>query len=338
MAVRRASDSSLTGKKYNDASAGASKIVDFPDDPAISSASEAAGVVSFTLTPRTGGTPASYSVTSTPGDIVATSNNTTVSFTNLSVGTTYTFRAKAVNTTGTSVFSGSTPSFTMPGYMFSQTFNSTGVFTVPAGKTFVAITGVGAGGNNGGAGGPLFIIEDIPVTAGAQYNVQIAAGGGTNSLFGNILTVGSNGGTSSTNAGTFKAQQVGAAAGANGAGGVNQYGPIAQGGFSGTSATTISSGNAQIGNFLAGGGGGGHGGTIHNAFWHGNTLFNGPLRGGGGGGAAFGGHGGGGAASGQGEPSYARGVTPGGNANGPGGGGGRPSGIGGSAQFNIWVR
>lgn len=326
MAVRKASNSGLSGLKYNDASAQTSKIPDIPDEPLISEPSESGGLITFTLTPTRGGTPASYSVTADPGAIQATSNNTTVSFANLTVGTQYTFKGQSVNTSGTSKFSNSTQAFTVPGYAFAQTFNSTGVFTVPAGKTMVAITGVGAGGSNGGAGGPLFIIENIPVTAGTQYNVQIAAGGGTNSTFGNILTVGGGGGTSSANAGTFKAQQVGAAVGPNN-------------GSPGTSATSISSGNAQIGNFFAGGGGGGHGATNNAAFWHGETLFNGPLTGGGAGGSLYGGFGGGGAAAGTpGRPDRARGVNSGGSANGPGGGGGAPNGTGGSAQFNIWVR
>ena len=33
MAIRKASDSNLTGKKYNDGSAGGSKIIDVPNPP-----------------------------------------------------------------------------------------------------------------------------------------------------------------------------------------------------------------------------------------------------------------------------------------------------------------
>lgn len=338
MAIRKASNSGLAGTKYNDASAQTTKIPDVPDTPTLGAASESAGVINLVVTPSaTGGTPASYTVTSDPGGIVSNSNNTTVSFSNLTVGTSYTFSARSVNATATSGASSSTPSFTVPGYQFAQTFNSSGSYTVPSGKSFLAITGVGAGGSNGGAGGALFIIEDIPVTAGASYNITIAAGGGTNSTFGNILTVGSNGGNSTTNAGTFKSQQAGAAAGNNGAAG-NYYNPTFTAGQAGASATERTSGNAQIGNYLAGGGGGGHGGTNGSAFFFAGALENGPLMGGGAGGSLYGGYGGTGAAGGQGKPNYALPVGPGGNANGPGGGGGRPSGTGGTAQFNLWIR
>ena len=80
MATRKASDSNLTGKKYNDASAGGSKIVDISDLPTLSSAVNVGtsraynnGAATVTMTAAaTGGVPATYTVTSTPGSFTAT--------------------------------------------------------------------------------------------------------------------------------------------------------------------------------------------------------------------------------------------------------------------------
>jgi hypothetical protein len=108
MAVRKASDSNLTGKKYNDGSAGSAKIADVPELPTISSVSNvgtgrgynnAAATVSFARNSK-GGIPASYVVTSVPGGFTATGASSPLTVTGLQSGTSYTFVVKAVGGSG----------------------------------------------------------------------------------------------------------------------------------------------------------------------------------------------------------------------------------------------
>ena len=108
MAIRKASDSNLTGKKYNDGSAGGSKIADVPSLPTLVSATNvgtsrpynnAAATISVTRGEK-GGIPASYTATSTPGSITATSATSPITVTGLQSGTSYTFVVKATGGSG----------------------------------------------------------------------------------------------------------------------------------------------------------------------------------------------------------------------------------------------
>lgn len=110
MAVRKASDSNLTGKKYNDGSAGAAKIVDVPNTPTIGSATNVgtsrgynngAATVGVTASSK-GGVPVSYIATSTPGSITGTSATSPITVTGLQSGTAYTFTVRAVGGSGSS--------------------------------------------------------------------------------------------------------------------------------------------------------------------------------------------------------------------------------------------
>ena len=100
-------------------------------------------------------------------------------------------------------------------YALSQTFNASGTYTVPSGKTKIAafvVSGGGAGGHTGnnpyaqgagaggGASGYLVAFSDYSVTSGQQFAVTIGAGGtnpdrfsssnnGGTSSFGNLVTV-----------------------------------------------------------------------------------------------------------------------------------------------------
>jgi hypothetical protein len=134
MATRKASDSNLTGKKYNDASAGATKIVatadvgaagsavDFPSNRAYNN-----GAARITPTPAaTGGVPQTYTVTSTPGSYSATGASP-VTVTGLQTGTAYTFGVVANTDSGSTTFTGSTNSITAT--------------TVPGAPTSVAVRG-----------------------------------------------------------------------------------------------------------------------------------------------------------------------------------------------------
>lgn len=101
-----------------------------------------------------------------------------------------------------------------PVYALSQTFNASGNYTVPAGKTSIALVGVGAGGaggasaagggtgnsSSGGGGGGLFSIREITTTAGTVYTVTVGSGGtspaGGNTPYG-IPNASNNGGVTS---------------------------------------------------------------------------------------------------------------------------------------------
>lgn len=121
MATRRASDSGLSGKKYNDASAGGSKIADVPNPPTAVSAVNVGtsrafnnGAATVTVTPdAVGGTPTSYTVTPTPTTSPATfSGSSPITVTNLASNTSYTFAATATTASGTSGASPASSSIT----------------------------------------------------------------------------------------------------------------------------------------------------------------------------------------------------------------------------------
>jgi len=343
MAIRKASDSNLTGKKYNDASASGTKIPDVPDTPILTETPTENGS-SITVTANaspTGGLPTSFSAISTPSSIVANSNNSSIDFgSSLSIGTSYTFKVKAINATGESPLTNSTNAIVQPGYQLSQTFNSSGTFTVPSGKTRVAIVGVGAGanssGDNGGRGGTVFILEDAVVTSASNHYVQIASGGGSNSTFGNILTVpGGSANLATTNSGTFQFNETGRAGGTGG----SPTGNTSNAGNAGGNASTATTPNVSIESYQAGGGGGGAGGTTYASFRNGAAQYN-PPGGGGAGGNYFGGAGAQGGGNGQGIPEFGY-TVPGQAARGPGGGGGAGSAgttSGGAAQLKIYVK
>lgn len=90
-----------------------------------------------------------------------------------------------------------------PVYSLAQTFDASGNFTVPEGKTSIALVGVSAGGGgaaysffdspSGGSGGVAFIHKDISTSAGTVYAVGIGSGGnsggaGGSLTFGSIFT------------------------------------------------------------------------------------------------------------------------------------------------------
>lgn len=106
MSVRRAQDERIEGTP--DGLNQISEIVDVPDTPTIGAPSDvgtsraynnAAATVSVTAA-ATGGTPATYTVTSSPGSISA-SGTSPVTVTGLNSQTSYTFTAQGVNTTAT---------------------------------------------------------------------------------------------------------------------------------------------------------------------------------------------------------------------------------------------
>lgn len=162
-------------------------------------------------------------------------------------------------------------------YALSQTFNSSGTYTVPAGKRQVAVLMCGGGGSGnvsgyskgggGGGGGGLLAFKDYDVTAGSTFTVTVGGSGGT-SNFGNIAGVNgggngsyaSGGGGGSANAGPTGYNFVAGASGGNG--GNSTYSGTAQSGNAGGSSNSISLSLTGLGtvNLSSGGGGGGGGG------------------------------------------------------------------------------
>ena len=293
MATRKASDSNLTGKKYNDASAGASKIVDLPENPTITSITGAANPdVNFTA-PLRGGTPTNYSGETVPATNTRTSSSSPMTFSGLTPGSVYTFKIKSVNGVGESPYSAESSSVTITGWSLSQTFTSSGTYTIPTGATQIGVVVISGGssgggaandfGGGGGGSGSAVGFWGYGVTPGDTHVVTVGGTSGT-SNFGNIASAVSGG---NANANYATNRQIANAVGGGGAGGY-------QGANGGPGA---SSSPANI--------------TLNIPT---NGPYNHPHGGGGGGGAWFGGSPGGGGAS--------CGGGGGGGGNGPGGGGG----------------
>ena len=125
MSIRRAQDERIEGTP--DGISAISEIMDVPDAPTIGTATDlgtgSSASVTFTAA-TTGGTPATYMATSTPGSFTGTSSTSPVTVTGLSSGTAYTFKVKAANAAGTygpeSSASGSvTPVFPLVGSYYS---------------------------------------------------------------------------------------------------------------------------------------------------------------------------------------------------------------------------
>jgi hypothetical protein len=323
------------------------------------------GAVSVAFTPA-GQTAAVYTVTSSPDSITATGTSSPILVSGLTNGQAYTFTMTAANPLGTSASSSASNSVTpVAVYSLSQTFNTSGTYTVPAGKTLLAAFVVGGGGSGstglagdtladgsggggwgggGGGGGGGVAFKDYAVTPGQTYTVTVGAGGASvngsgagGSSFANLATTnapqffgnGEQTGSAGANASSNVVGAITSAGGAGGNGGGGGTSAAGGGGAPGTGATTtpLTLTLSGIGtvNLAFGGGGGGGGGGGS------SNSFN-VYRGGGGGGnggASNGGAGGGG--GGATSQSYDNGAR-GADANSPGGGGGGGGGQG--APFN----
>jgi hypothetical protein len=162
----------------------------------------------------------------------------------------------------------------------SQTFNSSGTYTVPTGYTASVILeawGAGGGGGSntsgakGGGGGGAYVSSTTTLTAGS-YTVTVGTGGGAgaaggNSSFTTIViaegggsTTTGTGGAGGTTAGSTGTTKVAGTAGANNSGNDGGAGGAgANGGGAGGTGGTGNSTNATNGT-QPGGGGGGKGG------------------------------------------------------------------------------
>lgn len=194
-------------------------------------------------------------------------------------------------------------------YGQSQTFTSTGTFTIPAGVTSVLVEcwgGGGSGGGNssnisrggGGGAGGAYAKKVVPVISGTVYTVTVAAtkagiiGAGSQgnpSWFDTKSTVYAEGGAggAAPNGGTASAGTGSAAnsigdvvyAGGSGSTGTTSQGGAGGGGAGSTGAGRNASATTSGGGTVIGGGNGGAGTTVEKDGTNGSTM------GGGGGGA-----------------------------------------------------
>ena len=273
-----------------------------PSAPTIGTATVATGTsVSVTFTAPTdigGGAISSYTVVSSPGNIIASGSSSPITVTGLTTGTAYSFQVFANNAYGNSPASASSNVVT-PAVIGQQTFTSSDTWTAPAGVTSVSVLAIGGGGgalyanadqnNPGSGGGGLGYINNYTVVPGNTYTVVVGTGGAQNqsgsaSYFISTSVVRGGGGTLGTTPSGSDPAPGGAGGTYTGTGGGNGGNGGASGGNQpgGGGGAGGYGGNGGVGG--SGGGGGGSGGTGSN----------------GGGGGGFGGPGGASGASGGG--------------------------------------
>jgi len=241
--------------------------------------------VTFTAPSCTGGSVIStYTVFSNCGAFTNTGATSPIVVSGLTAGTAYTFKVIATNIYGPSYPSAASNSITAK-LAGQQAYTSAGAYSwvAPAGVTSVSVVAVGPGGKGGaginccgsvyggggGGGGGLGYKNNVTVTPGNSYTVNVGASGTAgcqNSFFCTISVVkggaGGNAGSSGSSGGTYTGTG-GGNGGAGGSSGPNPYvgggGGGGAGGYSGTGGaggTNNSSGGAS------GSGGGGAGGSM----------------------------------------------------------------------------
>jgi hypothetical protein len=207
---------------------------------------------------------------------------------------------------------------TFLGYsQITQTYTTSGSFTVPAGVTSVTVEAWGGGGKGGsksggggveygGGGGGAYAIKAVAVTPGVSYTVTVGSGSistaaGGDSWFSSntvILAKGGNSVPDNTTTGASGALQstcIGdtVLSGGNGANAVTNTGGGGGGSSAGTVLTGVTATNQNGATAPTGGGNGGSGGSASGA---GSNGASGVVPGGGGGGGGKGNNGGSGGA------------------------------------------
>jgi len=272
------------------------------------------------------------------GSAIGGATSSSYTAVNADQGNTITCTVTATNSVG-SDSSGSSNSITMPAAPGQVAFTNAGAYswTAPAGVTSISVLAVGGGGGGGGynasvaAGGGLGYTNNLSVTPGTTYNIQVGDGGYSGGNW-------SNGGTGGSS--HFNNSYIGAygGQGAQSVANPSAGGPLGSYNGGGT-------GGYGLGGTWCGGGGGAAG-------YSGNGGSSGPNNGSGppnGGGAAGGspeqhtsgtsGSGGGVGLLGQGSNgSYNGGYSGGGGGSGGGAGGndGGPAGLYGGAGGGAW--
>jgi hypothetical protein len=244
-----------------------------PSAPTIGTATVASSTsVSVTFTAPTdigGGAISSYTVVSSPGNIIASGSSSPIVVTGLTTDTAYSFRVFANNAYGNSPASASSNVVTVA-IIGQQAYTTAGTYnwTAPAGVTSVSVVLVGGGGGGGGTG-----------DAGSSTGFGITALGGKG---------GTPGVTQSTYGSGGDAGFIGGAAGSDSSG----EGRSGGGGAAGYAGNGGSGGNFSGGLGTAGSGGGGGGGNAATTSGGGVGILgqgsNGAANGGGGSGGANG--------------------------------------------------
>ena len=254
-----------------------------PDAPTIGTASYVdrnTASVTYTAPADTGGAAiTSYTATASPGGVSATvftSASGSITVPGLSPYIPYTFTVTATSILGTSTPSAASNSVTLygPGQV-EYTTAGTYYWTAPINVTSVCVVAVGGGGSNGlrgttgyavgGGGGGLGWKNNIPVTPGQTYLVQVGWGAGDPAF--------SNGNDPQTFIGGSSYF-------------ISTSTVLGEGGFGGAYGGTAGGGGSYVGD---GGGNGGQGGAIYIAV---HNVYGGPGAGGAGGYSGNGGNGG----------------------------------------------
>lgn len=278
--------------------------------------------VAFTAPSCTGGSVIStYTAYANCGVFRTTGASSPLVVTGLTTGTSYTFRVIATNIYGPSYPSAASNS-AIPA-VTCATFTTAGTFTwvAPAGVTSVSAVAIGGGANGmecsstrSGGGGGLGYKNNISVTPGTSYTVQVGNISGNDSFFINTSTV--KGGFARIAGGTFTGDGggnggSGRSSGSAGGGGAGGYSGNGGDGASSGAGGAGAGGGGGGGSNAGSGGGGGGGVSIYGQ----GTSGAGGTCGSGGGGGSFGNGGGPGFINGNGWQS-------GGNGGAYGGGGG----------------
>jgi hypothetical protein len=347
----------------------AATVPQAPTIGTVSATNETTVSVPFTAGATGGSAINSYTVTASPsvGNISTSGTTSPLTVTGtFAGGTSYTFTMTATNTYGTSSSSSSSNSILpYPAYALDQTFTSTGNYTIPSGKTKLAIFGFSGGssggtsGNtndgyaaSGGSGSRGAAFQEYDVTSGQVIGITVGTSNGSTVI--NSVTNSTNLATISPNTGTSNLPNFITVAGGGGGGG----GRGAQGdtyytaqysnnlkGNAGAAGSALSLNLAGLGSVSyttgSGGGGGGSGGRVFGP----NNGFDGRVANGGAGGARNGnsGAGGGGGYAQADGTGYSSGGGSGENANwgganllgGGGAGGSGGAGYGGGGQSSI---
>ena len=311
------------GTSSSSASSNSITITTVPDTPTINSVADTAagGTVTINFSaPNNGGKTITNYKYSTDGtnyiEFSPAQTTSPLTVTGLTSFQSYNFRIKAVNANGDSAASSQSASVTpTSSFTISQTFNTSGTYTVPAGVGELALYVIGAGSSgafSGGAGANTSgaAAGFAVVSSGQNYSVTIGAANQGVSSFGTLLNSQGNG-----NANGKISSTTGGGNGGSGGSGNSSPGQPGQAGGN----LVLSAGGLTTIQYGGGGGGGGH-------HWQ--------ARGGGGGGAPYGGGGGTGEGweyDGWNRENYQVSGTPG-AAGQAGGGGGGGRGAGGSAS------
>ena len=284
------------------------------------------------------------------GSNSAINGQSTASWTASKQSTTYYFRIwMYCDTSQGTLYSGSKDASGTTGKLSgSQTFKSSGTFTVPTGVTQIKVFVVGGGGSGsakggGGGGGGYTKTGTFNVSPGAKYAVTIGAGGaatgstagnaGGTTSFGSLISAGGgagapnedggNGGSgggpggyaSSSSGSRWPACLHGRDGGSNGGNGESNSKNLNTIGY-GQGSTTRAYGESSGTLYAGGGGGGGDNHGTDSSYY--NGTVNGGAGGSGGGGAGAGGN----WAGGNGSANTGGGGGGGGSANGSGSNGG----------------